>query len=88
MNNKEWYEGDSWYTPQERQEEPAAPARSAPKKKKGWTPLRITGAVCILLALIVYFPMLVVFRAFNKEELLEMPMGLRLYRILHRLGML
>ncbi len=53
MNNKEWYEGDSWYTPQERQEEPAAPARSAPKKKKGWTPLRITGAVCILLALIV-----------------------------------
>ena len=52
------------------------------------TGLGLVIAICILLALIVYFPMLVVFRAFNKEELLEMPMGLRLYRILHRLGML
>ena len=52
------------------------------------TGLGLVIAFCILLALIVYFPMLVVFRAFNKEELLEMPMGLRLYRILHRLGMM
>ncbi len=44
--------------------------------------------ICIFLAMIVYFPLLVVFRAFSKEELLEMPMGLRLYRMLHKLGMM
>ena len=44
--------------------------------------------VCIGIAILAYFPALIVLRAFNKEELLEMPMGLRLYKVLHRLGML
>ena len=52
MNNNKWNEGESWYAPLERQAKPAAVQRE-PKKKTGWTPLRITGAVCILLALIV-----------------------------------
>ena len=50
--------------------------------------LGIVILICILLAMIVYFPLLVVFRAFNKEELLEMPMGMRLYQLLHKLGMM
>ena len=45
-------------------------------------------AVCIGIAVLVYFPALIVLRAFNKEELLEMPMGLRIYKVLHRLGLM
>ncbi len=52
MSNNEWYESGAWYAP--RDPEPAEAAAAAPRKKKrNWTPLRITGAVCILLALIV-----------------------------------
>jgi serine protease Do len=50
-----WYENTSeWYAP--RETAPAkAPELSVPEKKtkKGWTPLRISGAVFLLLALIV-----------------------------------
>ena len=50
MSNKEWYETQEWYAPApERAETPS----DAPKKeKKGWTPLRITGLVCLLLVMI------------------------------------
>ena len=50
-----WYENASeWYAPQEQpvQETAAAPEEQK-KQKKGWTPLRISGAVFLLLALIV-----------------------------------
>ncbi len=59
MNNNDWYENGSWYAPAARAAEQAppagrkAPAASGKKRGKGWTPLRITGAVCLLLALIV-----------------------------------
>ncbi len=53
MSNNEWYDAGSWYAPLERAEEKSEPAEPEKKRKKGWTPLRITGAVCILLALIV-----------------------------------
>ena len=57
MSNNEWYkEAADWYAPeaapQKAPQETAAPALPE-KRKKGWTPLRITGAVCALLALIV-----------------------------------
>ena len=52
MSNNEWYEGGAWYAPLE-SERAQAEAAVPQKKKKNWTPLRITGAVCILLALIV-----------------------------------
>ena len=49
-----WYENASeWYAPQEQPVEQAAAPEKPKKAKKGWTPLRITGAVLLLLALIV-----------------------------------
>ena len=51
MNNNDWYENGSWYAPAARAAEQAppagrkAPAASGKKRGKGWTPLRITGAV-------------------------------------------
>ena len=58
MSNNEWYkDAAGWYAPEEAQQktpQETAAAPAAPKKrKKGWTPMRITGAVCALLALIV-----------------------------------
>ena len=58
MSNNEWYkDADGWYAPEEAQQktpqETAAASASPKKRKKGWTPMRITGAVCVLLALIV-----------------------------------
>ena len=52
MNNNEWYSTENWYAPLA-ENKPEAAKPTAPKPKKGWTPFRITGAVCILLALIV-----------------------------------
>ncbi|MBO6040202.1 MAG: trypsin-like peptidase domain-containing protein [Oscillospiraceae bacterium] len=58
MSNNEWYkDAAGWYAPEEAQlktpQETAAAPASPKKRKKGWTPMRITGAVCALLALIV-----------------------------------
>ena len=60
MSNNEWYENRSdWYAPRELPKETPKEAAAAPapapvkKRRKGWTPLRVTGAVCALLALIV-----------------------------------
>ena len=44
--------------------------------------------ICILVALLVYAAMLVILRAFTREELLEMPMGSRLYRFFSALGIM
>lgn len=44
--------------------------------------------ICILIAVPIYFVLLIQLRAFTKAELIEMPMGLRLYRLLHRLSLM
>ena len=66
MSNNEWYDIGSWYAPLERAEEKIEPARPEKKRKKGWTPLRVTGAVCLLLALIVGSSLL--FSGLGKSE--------------------
>ena len=50
-----WYENTSeWYAPREQAPAPAVDDTAPEQKtKKGWTPLRISGAVFLLLALIV-----------------------------------
>lgn len=45
-------------------------------------------AVCMCIAIVIYAAVLVLLRAFTKEELLEMPMGLRVYRFLKLMGMM
>ena len=54
----------------------------------GRSGLAVIIVICIAAALLIYAVMLVVLRAFTHEELLEMPMGLRLYRFLHALGLM
>ena len=54
----------------------------------GRSGLAVIIIICIAAALLIYAVMLVVLRAFTHEELLEMPMGLRLYRFLHALGLM
>ncbi len=54
----------------------------------GKASLAVVILLCVGLAVLVYFPMLIILRAFRKDELLEMPMGLRLYKVLHRIGMM
>ncbi len=44
--------------------------------------------ICIFAALLIYAVLLVVLRAFTKEELLEMPMGLRLYNFFYAIGIM
>lgn len=44
--------------------------------------------LCIATAAVIYAVMLVALRAFTKEELLEMPMGLRIYRLLNSFGLM
>ena len=53
MSNNEWYENKAdWYAAADAPQKADAVSAPAEKRKKGWTPLRITGAVCVLLALI------------------------------------
>ena len=50
--------------------------------------LTFTVCVCIIIAIPVYFALLVWLKAFTKSELLEMPMGARIYRFLRRLSLM
>lgn len=50
--------------------------------------LAFTVCVCIIIAIPVYFTMLVWLKAFTKAELLEMPMGARIYRFLRKLSLM
>lgn len=50
--------------------------------------LIFTVCVCVVIAIPVYFALLIQLKAFTKAELLEMPMGARLYRLLHRLSLM
>ena len=50
--------------------------------------LGIIVGICILIGVPAYFALLIQMRAFTKDELIEMPMGLRLYRFVHRLGLM
>lgn len=49
--------------------------------------LIIVGA-CMAVSLIVYFIALLLLRAFNKAELMQMPMGMRIYRFARALGLM
>ncbi|MDO4487796.1 MAG: polysaccharide biosynthesis protein, partial [Eubacteriales bacterium] len=48
----------------------------------------ITLCVCIGVALLVYFTVLFLLRPFTKEELIEMPLGTRLYRLAHKMHLM
>lgn len=50
--------------------------------------LVIDMVICVMVAVPAYFTILIRLRSFTKEELLEMPMGLRIYRLAHRLGLM
>ncbi len=50
--------------------------------------LAFTVCVCIIIAIPVYFALLVWLKAFTRAELLEMPMGARIYRFLRRLSLM
>ena len=50
--------------------------------------LGIIVAVCMAVALVVYFISLMLLRPFNKSELLQMPMGARIYRLARRVGLM
>lgn len=50
--------------------------------------LAVVVTVCILLALAVYFFALLLMRAFTKDELAEMPMGMRVYRLARKTGLM
>jgi len=48
--------------------------------------LSVLMAVCILSGVLVYLVLLIVFRAFTREELRAMPMGSRIYALLRKTG--
>ena len=50
--------------------------------------LAIVVCVLVIIAVMLYFFLLLFMKAFRKDELIEMPMGLRVYRLAHRLGMM
>ena len=50
--------------------------------------LIIIVAVCMCAALVVYAVSLALLHAFTKEELIEMPMGMRLYRFLRTMRLM
>ena len=50
--------------------------------------LLIIVGVCMAAALFVYFISLMLLRAFNRSELLQMPMGARIYRLARAMGMM
>ncbi|MDO4961297.1 MAG: polysaccharide biosynthesis protein [Eubacteriales bacterium] len=50
--------------------------------------LAVILCICIAIAMFIYAVMLVFLRAFTKDELLEMPMGLRIYRVLTKLHLM
>ena len=50
--------------------------------------LIIIVAICVAAALVVYAVSLALLRAFTKEELIEMPMGLRMYRFLNAMRLM
>ena len=50
--------------------------------------LSVIVVICMCIALFVYAVLLAVLRAFTREELLEMPMGLRLYRLLNAMRLM
>ncbi len=50
--------------------------------------LGIVVAVCVAAAVPIYFSLLIGMRAFTKNELIEMPMGLRIYKAVHRIGLM
>lgn len=47
----------------------------------------ITTLLCILIGVVVYFLMILAMKMFSKEELLEIPMGGKIYRVARRLGL-
>ncbi len=48
--------------------------------------LGLSVVICIFVALLVYFVLLFILKAFNKSELLQMPMGGGIYRFARRIG--
>ena len=50
--------------------------------------LMIILCICVFTAMIVYLVALLMMKAFNKEELIEMPMGLRIYRLAKKAGLM
>ena len=50
--------------------------------------LAFTVCVCIIVAIPIYFAVLVQLKAFTRAELLEMPMGARIYRFLRKLSLM
>lgn len=50
--------------------------------------LAVLVCVCVVVAVVLYFFLLLFLRAFRKDELIEMPMGLRFYRLAHKLGLM
>lgn len=58
MSNNNWYETEDWYAARGAEREPSpigAPARTkeGPRAKKGFTPLRIGGLICLAVLVIV-----------------------------------
>ncbi len=56
--------------------------------QSGRAGLTIVILLCIFAALLIYAVLLLLLRAFTKEELLEMPMGLRLYNFFRAIGIM
>lgn len=54
----------------------------------GMAGLIVNVLISIPLAIIIYFILIIGMRTFTKEELLEMPMGLRIYRLLRRMRLM
>ena len=56
--------------------------------QEGRAGLVIIVALCMVISLVVYAVSLALLRAFTKEELIEMPMGLRMYRFLNAMRLM
>ena len=56
--------------------------------EKGRIGLALIVGVCMFVAVLVYFIALLLLRAFNKAELLQMPMGARVYRLARTIGLM
>ena len=56
--------------------------------EQGRIGLALIVGVCMFVAVLVYFIALLLLRAFNKAELLQMPMGARVYRLARTIGLM
>ena len=52
------------------------------------TKIIVFSLITVIAALFVYFISLLLLRAFNRSELLQMPMGARIYRLARAMGMM